>query len=132
MIFLNQTEPSVITIDPDLVVNYKRESDLYLINIRRTLTRQLVYYKIYYYLQKVNNSFFKIISSLLEEKYTDRGMFLKDKTTFYNDLTVFLKSCDNLVRDSVYESIEYDVNALKLIIEKLTKIIEDFCMEDKA
>lgn len=130
MIFLNKEEPSVISIDKDIVVDYKRESDLYLINIKRSLTRQLVFYGVYTGLNKLNNSFYKIISGLLNDEYKDMQTFRDDYKAFSVTCSEFIKECENYVDDDVLESVSYEVNCVDLIIKKLIAIVENFCVSE--
>ena len=131
MIFLNRGEPSVIKIDPDLVIDYKRESDLYLVNIKRSLTKQLVYYKVYYELNKVNNAFYAIIDGLLNEKYTKVQDFRNDVKDFSSAVNVFLRTCTDIIEEHVFYLVKADTDAVDLIIKKLVSIVENYCMKSE-
>lgn len=131
MIFLNREEQSVIKIDPDLVIDYKRESDLYLVNIKRSLTKQLVYYKVYYELNKVNNAFYAIIDGLLNEKYTKVQDFRNDVKDFSSAVNVFLRTCTDIIEEHVFDLVKADTDAVDLIIKKLVSIVENYCMKSE-
>ena len=82
MIFLNREESSVFKIEKDLVVDYKRTGDQYLVSIYHELTKQLIPYTVYNDLQKVDNYFYMIIKGLLYEEYTDIEKFRETYSIF--------------------------------------------------
>lgn len=131
MIYLHKEErPSVVTINKDLVVDYKRQGDRLLVEIRRTLTKQLVFYKLYSDLQLVNNSFWVIIEKLLYDKYTDKYQVHKDESELNKNCNLFIRNMNNLVDTEVYEHIEECIDDIRLLIKKLVYIVENICTED--
>lgn len=131
MIFLNQKEEPVIHINPDLVINYKRQGDRLLVEIRRTLTKQLVFYGLYADLQLVNNAFFSVIDNLLNEVYRDQYEIHKGQQEFEKTCNMFIKNCDGIIDDNVYEHVVECLDDLKLVIQKIVYISENICLEDK-
>ena len=132
MIYLNKVEEPNIIINQDLVIEYKEEGDIYLVNVKRNMTKQLVGYTHYQTLQKINNSFYFIIQGLLEDKF-ENVTKLKDA---YRKLVVncntLIKNISNLLPDDIYNTICEDLDSLQLLIEKLIYIVENFCfLEDK-
>jgi len=132
MIYLNKVEEPNIVINQDLVIEYKEEGDIYLVNVKRNMTKQLVGYTHYQTLQKINNSFYFIIQGLLEDKF-ENVTKLKDA---YRKLVVncntLIKNISNLLPDDIYNTICEDLDSLQLLMEKLIYIVENFCfVEDK-
>ena len=132
MIYLNKVEEPNIIINQDLVIEYKEEGDIYLVNVKRNMTKQLVGYTHYQTLQKINNSFYFIIQGLLEDKFKNVTR-LKDA---YRKLVVncntLIKNISNLLPDDIYNTICEDLDSLQLLMEKLIYIVENFCfVEDK-
>ena len=132
MIYLNKVEEPNIIINQDLVIEYKEEGDIYLVNVKRNMTKQLVGYTHYQTLQKINNSFYFIIQGLLEDKF-ENVTKLKDA---YRKLVVncntLIKNISNLLPDDIYNTICEDLDSLQLLMEKLIYIVENFCfLEDK-
>lgn len=132
MIFLGQEEKSVIQIDKDLVINYKKSGDSILVDIKRNLTCQLIWYVVYYDLQKVNNSFFTIIKKLYNENYSDISYLKKDNEEFVKCCNLFLKNCKSKISDSIYDVLVRDIDKLKLVIQKLIYICENICYVDDS
>lgn len=132
MIFLGQEEKSVIQIDKDLVINYKKSGDSILVDIKRNLTCQLIWYVVYYDLQKVNNSFFNIIKKLHNENYSDISYLKKDNEEFVKCCNLFLKNCKSKISDSIYDILVRDIDKLKLVIQKLIYICENICYVDDS
>lgn len=132
MIYLNKVEEPNIVINQDLVIAYKEEGDIYLVNVKRSMTKQLVGYTHYQTLQKINNSFYFIIQGLLEDKF-ENVTALKDA---YRKLVVncntLIKNISNLVPDDIYNAVCEDLDSLQIMMEKLVYIAENFCFtEDK-
>ena len=130
MIFLNKDIVSVFNVNKDLIVNYKSEGDRYLVDIRRCLSKQLVYYILYTDLQKVNNSYFTIIDRLLNDEYEDVYKFKKDCSEFNNIQKVFLKSCEGFIDENVMEDVKHDIEKLDLLIQRLIYILENICYDE--
>ena len=130
MIFLNRQEESVVTVDKDLVLDYKRAGDEYLIDIKRELSKQLVYYILYTDLQQVYNAYGCIIEKLLNEEYTEKSQITKDNADLSRCCASFLKSCEGFITESVLGKVKKDVDALLLCIKKLMYIIENLCIDD--
>ena len=132
MIYLNKVEEPNIVINQNLVIAYKEEGDIYLVNVKRSMTKQLVGYTHYQTLQKINNSFYFIIQGLLEDKF-ENVTKLKDA---YRKLVVncntLIKNISNLVPDDIYNAVCEDLDSLQIMMEKLVYIAENFCFtEDK-
>ena len=132
MIYLNKVEEPNIVINQDLVIEYKEEGDIYLVNVKRNMSKQTVGYTHYQTLQKINNSFYFIIQGLLEDKF-ENVTKLKDA---YRKLVVncntLIKNISNLLPDNIYNAICEDIDSLQLMMEKLIYIVENFCfVEDK-
>lgn len=127
MIFLGVKEEPVVSIDSDLVLNYKHEGDMCLVNIQHELTKQLISYKVYYHLQQVDNAFFKIIDNLLKDKYTDDKQIQDDYGDFVKMCNVFLKNCESIEYENVYKNVLVSIDNLKLNIQKLIYIVQNIC-----
>jgi hypothetical protein len=128
MIYLNREIKSAFNVDPDLVVDYKSVCDRYLVNIHRNLTKQLVFYKVYYDLQQVNNSYFAIIDKLMNDEYEFIEQLNKDYAKFVNSCTVFERNSRTIVPENVMELVEKDVEKLKLAVDKLLYIVKNLCL----
>lgn len=131
MIFLNIKEDPVVIIDKDLVLNYKHEGDLHLVSIKHNLTKQLVAYKVYWYLQQVNNSFYKIIKALAKQEYTDLTQFRDDYSEFVKNCNTFIKNCEGNVSDRVFNKVQKSLDKLKLSVQKLVYIAENICSSEE-
>lgn len=134
MIYLNREIESAFKVDPDLVADYKVICDRYLVNIRRNLTKQLIFYKVYYDLQQVNNAYFLIIDKLLNGLYENIESLKKDNSDFVKCCNVFVKSSTTVVPENVMDLVDADIDRLKLAMNKLIYILENYCLqpEEKA
>ncbi len=130
MILLNKEEPSYFNIDKDLVKRYKQEGDMYLIAVKHDMTKQLVSYKVYYDLQKVNNMFYKIIKSLYQSTYNDLSEFTNDYSELERKYKAYIRNCKGAVPDNIYEDIEKQMGMLMLLMNKLRTICIDFCHQE--
>ena len=127
MIYLNRESVSVFKIDPDLVVDYKVICDEILVNIRRNLSRQLIFYKVYYDLQQMYNGFFSIFDKLLNNLYEDSSVFNKDVSDFKGLCNVLLKNSENIIPENIHNLVDSDIKKLLLTIDKLVYIINNYC-----
>lgn len=127
MIYLNREPVSVFKIDPDLVVDYKVICDEILVNIRRNLSRQLIFYKVYYDLQQLYNGFFSIFDKLLNNLYEDSSVFNKDVSDFKGLCDVLLKNSENIIPENIHDLVDSDIKKLLLTIDKLVYIINNYC-----
>jgi hypothetical protein len=127
MIYLNREPVSVFKIDPDLVVDYKVICDEILVNIRRNLSRQLIFYKVYYDLQQMYNGFFSIFDKLLNNLYEDSSVFNKDVSDFKGLCNVLLKNSENIIPENIHNLVDSDIKKLLLTIDKLVYIINNYC-----
>ena len=131
MILLNHEEPSFFRIDKDLVKRYKREGDLCLISIRHEMTKQLVSYKVYFDLQKINNMFYRIIKGLYRSEYDNISQFQNDYSEFEKRCKTYIKNCNGELPELVHDSIMKDINSLQLLMQKLKTICIDFCQQEE-
>lgn len=130
MIFLNREESSVFKIEKDLVVDYKRTGDQYLVSIYHELTKQLIPYTIYNDLQKVDNYFYTIIKGLLYEEYTDIEKFRENYSIFVKKCDIFLKnSKESFLTDDNRKVCDFYIDKLKLLMQKLMYIAENICYD---
>lgn len=130
MIFLNREESSVFKIEKDLVVDYKRTGDQYLVSIYHELTKQLIPYTIYNDLQKVDNYFYLIIKGLLYEEYTDIEKFHENYSIFVKKCDIFLKnSKESFLTDDNMKVCDFYIDKLKLLMQKLMYIAENICYD---
>ena len=127
MIFLSTTDnEQTFSIDRDLVITYKRTGDRYLVALYHELTKQLISYTIYYDLQQVDNSFYRIIKGLLAD-YENLDNVSNDYSILVRDCNTFVKNCSGSVSDSVYEVVTVYIDKLKLLMEKLVYIANNIC-----
>lgn len=130
MIFLNREESSVFKIEKDLVVDYKRTGDQYLVSIYHELTKQLIPYTVYNDLQKVDNYFYLIIKGLLYEEYTDIEKFRENYSIFVKKCDIFLKnSKESFLTDDNMKVCDFYIDKLKLLMQKLMYIAENICYD---
>ena len=115
-------EPLVI--NPRLVEYYKEQCDIYLVNLKRELTRSLVDYKLFQYLQEVNNSFYIIVSKLLDEEYLSVSQLLDDSKLLTNVVNTFQKSCYPDIGGNIFDSIYQNCEYLLMTMNKLIQIIK--------
>lgn len=127
MIYLNREVQSVFQINQDLVVDYKRTCDRILVNIRRNLTRQLIFYKVYCDLQEVYNSYYVIIDKLINELYES----VEDLRRDYADLTkyskAFIRNSTTIVPENIHEVVSDEIDQFLLAMDKLIYILENYC-----
>ena len=130
MIFLNREESSVFKIEKDLVVDYKRTGDQYLVSIYHELTKQLIPYTIYNDLQKVDNYFYLIIKGLLYDEYTNIEKFRENYSIFVKKCDLFLKnSKESFLTDDNMKVCDFYIDKLKLLMQKLMYIAENSCYD---
>lgn len=130
MIFLNREKSSVFKIEKDLVVDYKRTGDQYLVSIYHELTKQLIPYTIYNDLQKVDNYFYLIIKGLLYDEYTDIEKFRENYSIFVKKCDIFLKnSKESFLTDDNMKVCDCYIDKLKLLMQKLMYVAENICYD---
>lgn len=130
MIFLNREKSSVFKIEKDLVVDYKRTGDQYLVSIYHELTKQLIPYTIYNDLQKVDNYFYLIIKGLLYGEYTDIEKFRENYSIFVKKCDIFLKnSKESFLTDDNMKVCDCYIDKLKLLMQKLMYVAENICYD---
>lgn len=132
MILLNQEESTFFKIDKDLVKRYKREGDIYLIAIKHEMTKQLVSYKVYFDLQKINNMFYRIIKSLYRSEYYNLSQFENDYSEFEKRCKTYIKNCNGELPETVYDCVIKNINRLQLLMQKLKTICIDFCQQEET
>lgn len=132
MIWLNKQEVSAFNINSDLVAKYKSQGDIYLIDLKRQLSKQLVYYILYTEYQEFCNTFFDIIGNLLESTYTQKSDLDKDYAAFEKQSKQFVKSCEGFVQEYVLENVRDLVDKIVLLIQKLTYIADNICVNKDA
>lgn len=132
MIYLNQEVQSIFNVDPDLVVDYKRICDRFLISMRHNLTKQLIAYGVYYDLQQINNTYFVMIDKLLNGLYEDVSYLDKDYAEYVKWCNTFLKNSENIVPDNIHKLVEDDINSMQLALNKLIYILKNFCIVEDA
>lgn len=116
---------SYIYLNIDMLNRYKHEADVCLINAKRELTKQLVDYKIFNQLQKINNSFYCILNGLYKQKYYNGFQLISDKTKLEKNINQFLRNVVSELPEDKYSLIEDNLKTLKLIITKLLKIVDE-------
>lgn len=127
MIYLNREVQSVFQINQDLVLDYKRACDRILVNIRRNLTRQLIFYKVYCDLQEVYNSYYVIIDKLTNELYESVEDLRKDYAVLTKYARTFIRNSTTIVPDTIHEIVSGDIDDFLLTMDKLIYILENFC-----
>lgn len=113
-----------LKINPKLVEYYKDECDPYLVNLKRELTRSLVDYKLFQDLQEINNSYYKIISGLIDNTYTSLTELFNDSKTLTNNTNKFQKSCYGKIDGDIFDSIYRNCENILLTINKLTQTVK--------
>lgn len=131
MIIIGYNEPSIFKINHDIVLEYKRICDTYLVNIRRNMTRQCVDFRLYGPMNKVFNSYGNIIESLLEDKYTDIREFEADYRRLEQSCNDYKKDSDIQLVGFVYDNICEELDMLVLAMNKLKYIIDNFCIQEE-
>lgn len=131
MIILGYKEPPIFKINHDIVLEYKRICDTYLVNIRRNMTRQCVDFRLYGPMNKVFNSYGNIIESLLEDKYTDIREFEADYRRLEQSCNDYKKDADIQLVGFVYSNVCEELDMLVLAMNKLKYIIDNFCMQEE-
>ena len=131
MIYLTNHIDSAFDIDNDLVADYKITCDQYLVNVRRNLTRQLVFYKVYNYLQKVNNTYFVIIDKLMNNQYESLEQLKKDYSEFEKECNSFIKNCETVIPENIINRVKKDIDKLRLAMNKLLYIAENICLKSE-
>lgn len=129
MIFLNAQEVKHLFVDEDLVIKYKKRSDVYLIDIKRELTKQPVYYKIYEYYQNLCNTFYAIIEQLLDGTCETESDLRAISEEFYKACTSFIKQCESIISERSYDFVCKCVENLKMVIDKIVYISCNYCFD---
>lgn len=119
----NNKDITPLKISDEILSKYKEESDIYLVDIRRELTRSLVDYRRFQELQKVNNDFFSIIHGLSEGEFTSVTQLNSNKSKLVSDVETLLKSCKSSISSDIYSSIRDSSRKLMLTINKLIQIV---------
>lgn len=113
-----------LKINPKLVEYYKNECDPYLVNLKRELTRSLVDYKLFQDLQEINNSYYKIISGLIDNTYTSLTELFNDSKTLTNNTNKFQKGCYGKIDGDIFDSIYHNCENILITINKLTQTVK--------
>lgn len=131
MIILEVEGEKSMSINTDMLNNYKKESDMYLINVKRELTKQLVDYRCFKKLQTVNNSFYVILKNLHERYYTNSNLLIKDKEVLQKEIDLFLKSIKVEVSNEKFNNINNSLGKLILVVTKLIKIADSMLRNER-
>ena len=131
MIILEVEGEKSMSINTDMLNNYKKESDMYLINVKRELTKQLVDYRCFKKLQTVNNSFYVILKNLHERHYTNSNLLIKDKEVLQKEIDLFLKSIKVEVSNEKFNNINNSLGKLILVVTKLIKIADSMLRNER-
>lgn len=130
MIKLYNQKDSPLRVNIDLVNEYKRQADIYLLDMRRELTRALVDYIAFRDLQLVNNSFFDIVDKLLNQEFTCLSELRDSNQKLVVTLETFLKVCKQSVEVNIYAPINISARKFILTVHKLIQIIESINEEN--
>ena len=130
MIKLYNQKDSPLRVNTDLVNEYKRQADVYLLDMRRELTRALVDYIAFRDLQLVNNSFFDIVDKLLNQEFTCLSELRDSNQKLVVTLETFLKVCKQSVEANIYVPINLSARKFILTVHKLIQIIESINEEN--
>lgn len=130
MIKLYNQKDSPLRVNIDLVNEYKRQADTYLLDMRRELTRALVDYIAFRDLQLVNNSFFDIVDKLLNQEFTCLSELRDSNQKLVVTLETFLKVCKQSVEANIYTPINISARKFILTVHKLIQIIESINEEN--
>ena len=129
MIFLNAQEEKHLFVNEELVIKYKKRSDVYLMDIKRELTKQPVYYKIYEYYQKLCNTFYAIIEQLLDGTCETESDLRSISGEFYKACTSFVKQCESIISERAYAFVCERIESLKKVIEQIVYIACTYCFD---
>lgn len=130
MIKLYNQKDSPLRVNIDLVNEYKHQADIYLLDMRRELTRALVDYIAFRDLQLVNNSFFDIVDKLLNQEFTCLSELRDSNQKLVVTLETFLKVCKQSVEVNIYTPINISARKFILTVHKLIQIIESINEEN--
>ena len=129
MIFLNATEEKHLFVNSDLVIKYKKRCDVFLMDIKRELTKQPIYYKIYEYYQKVCNTFYAIIENLLDGTCETESDLRAISEEFYKACTAFIKQCEAVISEISYDFVCSRIDLLKRAMDKLIQVACTYCFD---
>lgn len=118
----NNDEPLIIS--PKLLSYYREECDVYLVDIKRQLTRSLVDYRVFQKLQDVYNYYYVIIRKLEEQEYTNLNEIADDKKILHALMTELQKECKPAVSTDIYDDVISNCNKVMLTLIKLIQIIK--------
>lgn len=129
MILLNRELHPIFNIDPDYIITYKKECDVHLGAMKHQLSRQLIDYKVYYYLQKLYNSFYKILKGLLEETYEDIKTWNEDKKDLELACKTFASSMKGSVPEKVQQRVINQLDMFQTEMNKLYNVLQTVCYD---
>lgn len=124
MILLHKDDSPKITVNYDMIEDYKRECDVRLINIKRELSRRLNDYTVFVKYNRLCNSFYTIIESLYNRKYESFDEVKTDYNKMVSDCKDFLKMCESFTAQSTFIKVSDEIELYKNTMQKLYKIIE--------
>ena len=131
MIIIGYKEPSIFKINHDIVLEYKRICDSYLVSIRRNMTRQCVDFRLYAPMNKVFNAYGDIINSFLEDNYSDEHEYNDDYRKLEQAINDYKKDAELQLVGFVYDNVCDELDMLKLAMGKLRYIAENFCIQEE-
>jgi hypothetical protein len=79
----------------------------------------------------MNNSYYKVIYKLLNDKYESLESFKKDNSEFIKSCDVFIKNSNNVVPEHIYKIVCNEIDKLKLAMNKLVYIAEEICYSEE-
>ena len=119
-----KNDDSPLVVNTNLLQSYREQCDIYLVNLKRELTRGLVDYKLFQQLQQINNDFYVIIDYMENEHYTYIKEVEDDKHKLVVDMQLFVKDCKHAVSGEIWNSLQENCADLSLAINKLVQIIK--------
>lgn len=119
-----KNDDSPLVVNPNLLQAYREQCDIYLVNLKRELTRGLVDYKLFQQLQQINNDFYVIIDYMENEHYTYIKEVEDDKHKLVVDMQLFVKDCKQAVSREIWDSLQENCVNISLSINKLVQIIK--------
>ena len=109
----------------NIIIKHKDAGDVCLVAMHSELSKSLINYKLFIYLQDLNNAYFNLLEKLYYHKYTYFSEAIKDKKEFNNVLNIFLRHCEDELALYIYSVIKTQCNKLSKNIANLFLILNE-------
>lgn len=109
----------------NIIIKHKDAGDVCLVAMHSELSKSLINYKLFIYLQDLNNAYFNLLEKLYYHKYTYFSEAKEDKKKFDETLNIFLTHCKDELALYIYNTVKYQCDKLIKNIANLFLVLNE-------